>query len=297
MVDLNLLPALDALLREQSVTAAAQKLSVSTPAMSRTLARLRRATGDPLLVPAGRGLTATPAALAMLPRVEAALTAARAALGPPEAVGPATLRRRFTIRSNDVVAALLSPALVATAAREAPGVTLRFAAEGTEDPADLRDTVDLDVGAISPQPPDVVVEHVLDDRVVGLVHADHPLAAGPVGPAEFAATPQVTVSRRGLEHGPVDDLLAAVGLERRVVLTVASHTVAAWAALGGDLLALVPRSFGVSAAGTGPLRVVEVPLALPPLLVGMAWHRRLDIDGGHRWLRDTVRAALLSHAG
>jgi DNA-binding transcriptional LysR family regulator len=286
--DLNLLPALDALLREQSVTGAARRLAVSTPAMSRTLGRLRRVTGDPLLVPAGRGLAPTPAALAMRPRVEAALASALDALGPAGSTAPAALRRTFTIRSNDAVSALLGAGLVARAGREAPDVRLRFVAEGDEDPAELRDTVDLDVGVLGPQPPDVVTEHLLTDDMVGLVRADHPLVGRPVTVAAFAATPQVTVSRRGRAHGPVDDLLAAAGLERHVALTVPGYTVAAWAAAGGDLLALVPRSFGERA---GPLRVVEVPLDLPPLRVGLAWHRRLDADGGHRWLRGLVRSA------
>ncbi len=294
--DLNLLPALDALLREQSVTGAARVLSLSTPAMSRTLARLRRVTGDPLLVPAGRGLAPTPAALAMRPRVEAALAAALAALGPVDTTDPATLRRTFTIRSNDAVSALLAAQLVARTSREAPGVTLRFVAEGDEDPAELRDAVDLDVGVLGPQPPDIITEHVLTDDVVGLVHADHPLARGPVTLAAFAATPQVTVSRRGRVHGPVDDLLATEGLERRVALTVPGYTVAIWAAASGDLLALLPRSLAEGAGLTGPLRPVELPLALPPLRVGFAWHRRLDADGGHRWLRGMVRAAVVSHA-
>jgi len=209
--------------------------------MSRTLARLRRATGDPLPVPAGRGLTATPAALAMLPRVEA-LAAAQAALGPPARTDPATLRRRFTIRTYDVVAALLATGLVATAVRDAPGVRVHLAAEGDEEPADLRDAVDLDVGELAPQPADVVAEHVLDDDMVGLVHVDRV----PVTDLEsFAATPQVAVARRGPAHGPVDDLLAAEGLTRTVALTVASPTVAARAVLGGGLLAVVPRSFAV----------------------------------------------------
>lgn len=294
--DLNLLPALDALLREQSVTGAARKLSLSTPAMSRTLARLRRVTGDPLLVPAGRGLAPTPAALAMRPRVEAALAAALAALGPAEATDPAALRRTFTIRSNDAVSALLAVGLVTTTARTAPGVTLRFAAEGDEDPAELRDAVDLDVGVLGPQPPDVVTEHLLTDDMVGLVNTDHPLARGPVTVAAFAATPQVTVSRRGRAHGPVDDLLAVEGLERRVVLTVPSYTVAVWAAASGELLALLPRSLAARAAATGPLRLVDVPLALPPLHIGLAWHRRSDADGGHRWLRGVVRSAVASQS-
>ncbi|WP_163566732.1 helix-turn-helix domain-containing protein [Fodinicola feengrottensis] len=99
--DMNLLPALDALLREASVTGAAAQLSVSASAMSRTLSRLRRVVGDPLLVPSGRGLTLTPRACELRPRVEAALAGAMAALQPRWEVAMADVRRDFAIRTNE----------------------------------------------------------------------------------------------------------------------------------------------------------------------------------------------------
>lgn len=119
--DMNLLPALDALLRTGSVAGAAAELNVSPSAMSRTLGQLRRVVGDPLLVPSGRGLTLTPRAHEMQPRVQAALAAAVAALRPPREVELATLRREFRIRTNDGVAMSLGAPLLALAAREAPG--------------------------------------------------------------------------------------------------------------------------------------------------------------------------------
>ncbi|WP_051581543.1 LysR substrate-binding domain-containing protein [Pseudonocardia acaciae] len=290
--DLNLLPALDALLREQSVTGAARRLSVSAPAMSRTLARLRRVTGDRLLVPAGRGLIPTPAALAMRPRVEAALTSALAVLQPPGDADPASWSGTVTIRTNDFLTAVLAPVLVERTSREAPGLTIRFLAEGDEDPADLRTEVDLDIGVLGPQPPDIHTEHLMTERLVGVVRAGHPLAsAAPLELADFAATPQLTVSRRARAHGPVDDLLAERGLSRQVVLTVPSHSVAMSAALAGDLLALVPSSLAAAWSRVSDVRVVRVPLPLPPLRVALAWHARLDTDPAQAWVRAAVRAA------
>ena len=170
-------------------------------------------------------------------------------------------------------------------------VTLRFVAEGDEDPAALRNAVDLDIGVLAPQPPEVHTEHLLTDELVGVVHSGHPLTRGRVDVDRFASVPQVTVSRRGRAHGPVDDLLAARGHHRRVALTVPSFTVAALTALSGDLLALLPRSFAQSFTRTVPLQVVEIPLPLPALEIGLAWHARLHLDGGHMWLRGAVRSA------
>lgn len=108
--DLNLLPALDALLAEGSVTAAARRLGLSPSAMSRTLARLRAATGDPLLVRAGRGLVPTPRAIALRTRVHAVTLEARDVLSPQEdTLDLARLVRTFTIRANEGFIGLFSP--------------------------------------------------------------------------------------------------------------------------------------------------------------------------------------------
>ncbi len=293
--DLNLLPALDALLREGSVTGAARRLSLSTPAMSRALGRLRRVTGDPLLVPAGRGLVPTPAALALRPHVAAALAAALAVLEPAQDTDLATLARTVTVRTDDAVVAVLGPALTGRAAREAPGVRLRFVPEGDEDPAALRATVDLDIGALGPQPPDVRVEPLLTEDLVGVVHAGHPLADGPVDLERFAATPQVMVSRRGVFDGPIDDLLAGRGMTRTVSATVPGFAAAAFTALGSDALAVLPRTFARHCATTVGLRIVEIPLGLPTVAVAQAWHQRLDADPAHRWLRRAVAQVTRSH--
>src|SRR6478735_472156 len=100
-LDLNLLVALDALLREQSVSAAARRLGLSTSAMSRTLSRLRTALGDPILVPAGRGMVSTPHALAIAEEVHLLKEAVKTVLSPPSPVEIRNVQRHFTIRANE----------------------------------------------------------------------------------------------------------------------------------------------------------------------------------------------------
>ncbi|MEU8790112.1 LysR family transcriptional regulator [Streptomyces sp. NPDC048643] len=284
--DMNLLPALDALLRAGSVAGAAAELSVSPSAMSRTLGRLRRVVGDPLLVPSGRGLTLTPRAHAMRPGVQAALTGAVAALHPPRDVELATLEREFRIRTNDGVAMSLGAPLLELAAREAPGVRLRLLPEGDEDPADLRTHVDLDVGELpEPLPHDVrsAVLHV--HRYVAVARADAPFAQGPLTAASFAALPHITVTRRGRTHSVVDDRLAELGLGRDVLATAPTYGAACFFALRTDALALVPVEVATEASRVMPLAVLEIPLDLPRVTSAQAWHVRLDTDPAHRWLR------------
>ena len=293
--DMNLLPALDALLREGSVTGAAAELNVSASAMSRTLGRLRRVVGDPLLVPAGRGLALTPRARDLRPLVEAALAGALAALQPPAPVDIASLEREFMIRTNDAVAVVLGSAVTARVAREAPGVRLRILPEGDEDPADLRDRVDLDLGSLPELPPDVRSSPLYEHRYVAVVRADAECTRG--GQREltldqFTAMPHVAVSRRGRSRSVVDDLLAELGLCRQVLATVPTHSAACFLALESDVLALLPAEFARRTAQVMPLAVLEIPLPLPPVTCDMAWHLRLDTDPGHRWLRQVINEAV-----
>src|SRR6187551_2442648 len=148
-LDLNLLHALDVLLTEGSVTAAAERLHLSVPATSRTLDRIRKATGDPILVRAGRGLVPTPRALAMRPRLHDLIQEAQALLEIGLDLDVTSLERTFTLRTNDALIGPLASALVETIHPVAPGVKLRFVAEGEEDITPLRNgTIDLEIGVI-----------------------------------------------------------------------------------------------------------------------------------------------------
>ncbi|MFF4350760.1 LysR family transcriptional regulator [Streptomyces sp. NPDC001530] len=287
--DMNLLPALDALLRAGSVAGAAAELNVSPSAMSRTLGRLRRVVGDPLLVPSGRGLTRTPRAQEMQPRVQAALADAVAALRPPREVELATLQREFRIRTNDGIALSLGAPLLELAAREAPGVRLRLLPEGDEDPADLRTHVDLDVGELpDPLPHDVRSAVLHEHRYVAVARADAAFARGPLTAARFAALPHITVTRRGRTHSVVDERLAELGLRRDVLATAPTYGAACFFALRTDALALVPSEVATETSRVLPLAVLEIPLDLPTVATGQAWHVRVDTDPAHRWLRGAL---------
>lgn len=291
-LDLNLLVALDALLAEESVTAAADRLGLSGPAMSRTLGRIRQALGDPVLVRAGRHMVPTPRALALRPRVRRVLDDARGLFTAEAEADPATLARTFTLSAHDGNILALGATLLRRAGHEAPGVTLRFLAEGPGGPAPLRDgAIDLEVGVIDRQEPEIRVEELLRDRMVGVARAGHPLLSGTVTPRRYAAAGHLADSRRGRLTGPVDEALAAHGLRRRVVGTVPNFAAALHVLSGTDAVGLALGRFGAPAVAALGLRTFEIPLELPPVVLAMAWHPRHDADSGHRWLRGLVRDA------
>ncbi|MFH8790201.1 LysR family transcriptional regulator [Streptomyces roseoverticillatus] len=288
--DLNLLVALDALLDEESVTAAADRLGLSGPAMSRTLGRIRRALGDPVLVRAGRHMVPTPRALAMRAEVRRVLADARALFTTPAPCDPAALERAFTLSAHDSQVLAFGAPLLGRAAREAPGVTLRFLTEGATGVPSLRDgTLDLEIGVIDRSEPEIRVEPLLTDRMVGVARPGHPLLDGPVTARRYAAAGHLLDSRRGRLSGPVDEALAAHGLRRRVVGTAPTFASALFVIAGSDAVGLVPERAARPAATALGLVTFEVPLDLPPLHFSMAWHPRQEEDSGHRWLRDVVR--------
>ncbi|MFY1893399.1 LysR family transcriptional regulator [Achromobacter xylosoxidans] len=287
--DLNLLLTLDVLLTECNVARAARRLHLSPSAMSRALARLRDTTGDPLLVRAGRGLVPTPRAQELREQVSRLVQEAQGVLRPAELLDPSRLSRHFTLRTSDGFVEYFGPALIALAQREAPGVRLRFVQKPDKDSAPLRDgSVDLETGVIgTASSPEIRTRALFRDRFIGVVRAGHPLARGKVTAARYAAGQHVLVSRRGLDKGPIDEGLRALGLAREIAVIVAGFSDALSLARGSDLIASVPeRHTGNLRAG---MHSFALPVEVPPLTVSMLWHPRMDADPAHRWLRECVR--------
>lgn len=289
-VDLNLLDALDALLAEGSVTGAARRLGLSVSAMSRTLARLRAATGDPLLVRAGRGLVPTPRAAALREPVRGLAREVRAVLSPQAGdLDLVVLDRTFTLRAGEGFMALFAAPLAAALTAAAPGVRLRFAPKPDKDALPLREgDIDLEIGVLGVSAPEVRTRLLFRDGFVGAVRAGHPLLDGPMTAERYAAQRHVVASRRGSFTGPVDEALAALGLTRTVVAVTPGFPEAMRMARDTDLVALVPRS-GL-AAEPGGLVGFDLPVRTPPIVISAMWHPRMDADPAHRWLRETVAA-------
>jgi len=287
--DLNLLVTLDVLLAEGSVARAARRLRLSPSAMSRALARLREATGDPLLVRAGRGLVPTPRALELRDLVGRLVQDGEAVLRPAEALDLSRLARTFTLRTSDGFVENFGAGLIARMAEDAPGVRLRFVQKQDKDSAPLRDgTVDLETGVVANTTgPEVRTQALFQDRFIGVVRLGHPLCRGEITPSRFAAGKHVLVSRRGLDRGLIDDALQPLGLERDVATIVGGFSTALALVRATDLIASVPERH------TGNLRdgmhSFPLPMAAPRITVSMLWHPRLDADPAHRWLRRCVR--------
>jgi DNA-binding transcriptional LysR family regulator len=297
VADLNLLVALDVLLAEGSVARAARRLRLSPSAMSRTLTRLRETTGDPLLVRAGRGLVPTPRALELRDRVSRLVQEGDAVLSPQENLDLARLVRTFTLRTSDGFVENVGPAILARVRAEAPGVRLRFVQKADKEGAPLRDgAVDIETGVVEAMTaPDLRVHALFRDRLVGAVRAGHPLSKGKITPARYAAGEHVTVARKSLERGPLDETLEQLGLARETVIIVGGFSSALTLARFSDLIATVPeRHTGNLRAG---MHSFPLPVSLPEMTISLLWHPRLDADPAHRWLRRCILDACVTSLG
>jgi DNA-binding transcriptional LysR family regulator len=295
-VDMNLLAALDVLLAEGSVTQAARRLGLSSSAMSRTLTRLRSATGDPLLVRAGRRLVPTPRAAELRDRVHALTRDAQEVLRPQvRHLDLTSLERTFTIRASEGFVEFLSVPLVAAVMQAAPRIRLRFAPKPDRDAAPLREgLVDLEIGAVRASAPEVRTQLLFRDGFVGVVRVGHPLLASrKVTPKRYAACDHVVASRNADFAGPFDDALEQLGLSRVIRVVVPGYPDAMRIARHSDLVALVPRSClgnGLASddlANSG-LESFVLPVPTPEIMISAMWHPRMDADPAHRWLRETV---------
>ena len=300
-LDLNLLRVLDAVMAEGSLTRAATVLSMTQPAVSHALKRLRESLGQELFVRTAHGMRPTPQAQALWPQVRIALASLRQALVPGD-FDPSRDAMQMRLAMVDSTAASVAPGLVERIERESALVNLRFLPLTTRDPRRLleNDEADLAVGFF----PEVITSIIAQGEESHLRHAQlyatryvcvmrrgHPLEDAPLTLDAFCAAHHLLVSFSGRAHGYVDQALAGLGRQRRVVLTVNQFFTASQVVQGSDLLTVLPERF-LKATGLGDDLVLrELPMALEPVHVAMIWHLRNDSAPEHRWLRQRVQAA------
>nr|WP_276572725.1 LysR family transcriptional regulator [Nannocystis pusilla] len=290
-LDLNLLVALDTLLAERNVTRAARRLNISQPALSAQLQRLRDLLGDPLLVPAQRGMTPTKRALELQAPLHEALAGVRAVLAAGTGFDPATAQITISVAASDYVQYALLMPLAFQLRREAPGVRLAWRALDAAQLAGQAERGEVDLAFITPEtaPEQLRSRKVLDERYVVIVRRDHPRVSGAIDLDLLCALDHVVVSPRGGGFaGATDVVLAARGRARRVVLSVPSFLMVPELVARSDMAALVPGRLARDRADR--LQLLEPPVPVPGFSISMVWHRRLAKHPALTWLRDRVRS-------
>lgn len=289
-LDLNLLVTLEALLVEQNVTKAAERLHLSQPAVSAQLSRLRDVFGDPLLIPAQRGMTPTAMALELLEPLRQGLDQVRSTVATHQSFDPVKAKLTVTIACTDYLqAAVVTPVLL-TLRQQAPGVRVALR---NLDMAQLEGQLtrgDVDLALMTPQvaPPSLRTRQLFDEHYVLVGRREHPQLREGITVQEFAQLEHVIVSLRGGGFvTPVDSVLEGLGHRRNVVLSAASFLLVPEIVCQSDLVALVPSRL-VHDRGER-LVAVRPPFPVEGFAVGMVWHERSHGHEGQRWIRETVR--------
>ena len=290
--DLGLLLTLDALLQEGSVTKAARRVGLSTPAMSHALSRIRDRLADPLLVRAGRGMVLTPRAETLRPQVQALVAEARRVLEPEHPFVPAKLQRKFVVLLTDYVLAVLGASWDRLLCEEAPHVALRMLPNTPDDAALLRDgTADLAIGIYGTLLPELRLRPLLTDRFVCAVRKDHPHIGKRLTLDEFVKLDHIQIAPRGKPGGYVDDMLHERGLSRRVARAIPYFHSALYLVAQSDYIVTVSERVANLFAEPLGLRLLPPPLPLRPYALSMVWHPRFDADPAHSWLREKLLRA------
>lgn len=303
-LDLNLLRVFDQVMAERNLTRAARNLSMTQPAVSNALSRLREALGDKLVVRSGYGVEPTPRALALWPAIADALRQMEASLAPGDFVASQAVNS-FVLAMADATAAELMPGLVEIMERDAPGISMRVLPLTTRDPRPLLDggEMDLAVGYFPAVLADLTAQaqqggmaafghqRLYNGEYVCVMREGHPLSREPLTLKRYLDAHHLLVSFSGRPFGFVDEALASLGHKRRVVLTVNQFFTAGRVVSGSNLLTVLPRHFVKVTGIEDRLVLRDLPFEVPPVHVDALWHRRQEQRSDHAWLRLAVVAA------
>lgn len=308
-LDLNLLRVFDALYEERSVTRVGSRLGLSQSAVSHALNRLRHALGDELFVRGADGMSPTPRARELGPRVHASLRQIQDALT-PSAFDPALTERRFVVVAGAYASAVLLPVLMARMAELSPNAGLAVT-EGSADLLEHMETqrADFVIGAVAASPARMAREHLMSESLAWVVGVDHPLTRRAVRLEDLAATPHVVIARaRSVagegggapgdaalvmrssweSFGELETELQALGLRRRIGLIVPDTYPALSVVSRSDMTALIPRRLAVTCEQQGIVRIIEPPLASPPVDLSLLYLRERLSDPAIVWMRDLL---------
>ncbi|MCU0700742.1 MAG: LysR family transcriptional regulator [Myxococcaceae bacterium] len=287
--DLNLLTTFRLLLATGSVTATAERMRLSQPAVSRALGRLRAQLNDPLFVRTQGRLVPTPRAAQLGPELEALLGRLDDLLASGAGFDPASSTRTFVVATSDYTALVLVGPLLARLHREAPSVTVRVVQTVPDAEAALTDgTWDVLWAPQRSFSQAIVWTKLFDEDFAFVLRAGHPLSRPPLTLERYLSVPQIALSPEGKPGNPLDAQLERMGFRRRVVAHVSTFASVPPLVATSDFGAVLPRRVIAQQARAWGLVSRPLPFELRGFTLKQAWHVRHRHDAGHAWFRQLV---------
>lgn len=300
-VDLNLLVYLDVLLRERSVTKAANHLGITQPAMSNGLRRLREMLEDPLLVRTSEGMTPTARALELQPQVRSALSDIERVIQPTRDFNAAASQRVFRIMASDYSESTLIPHVLKRVRREAPFITLDVLTPSDVSFLDVEQGhVDMAINRFDKIPQSFHQKTLWMDYFACLISAQNPILSEPFTLETYLGANHIWVSKTGFGVGVgvnpndvqrlgwVDEALGRIGRKRRISVFTRHYQVAMLLAEQPDLIATLPSRAAWLQRDNKSLVVKVPPFEISPFELKMAWSPLLQHNADHQWLRQVI---------
>jgi DNA-binding transcriptional LysR family regulator len=293
-IDLNQLMALQAILEERHITRAADRASLSQPAMSRVLKRLRAALGDDLLVRSGVGYERTPRGERLLRELAVLLPHLNAAIGGND-FDPATSQQRFRVTSTDHAVAVIVSGVVQLCRQTAPNVCIEVTGWTQDSHLDVemgRCDMALGVGSVPTIPKGLKVEVLYQEEYVCLISVDNKFRGKRFSLSEYLRRPHAIAVTADEQQMMIDRPLADLGKARNIVFQSPYFMPTALSIVGTDLIFTVPARLALELSRLTDFRQVLPPQEISGFSYKMIWHPRLDGDSGHLWLRDQIRVSV-----
>jgi len=289
-VDLNQLVLFQQLMVERRVARVAENLGLTQPAVSNTLAKLRRLFGDELFVRTPAGMMPTPFAEQLAEPIGYALGMIHSGLNQHRVFDPRTVKRALTIGMTDIGEIVFLPALVDRLRRDAPGISLNTVRNSATNLRDDMESgkVDLAIGPLPQLKAGFFQRRLFRQRYVCLFRKGHPIERKRLSLADFRAAEHLTVVSAGTGHGKVDDLIRRAGIERTVRLTIPHFVSVGHILQRSDLVATVTERLAESLVEPFGLAFRPHPVELPAIAINVFWHAKVHRSPAHQWLRTVV---------
>ncbi|MBT9595507.1 MAG: LysR family transcriptional regulator [Vitreoscilla sp.] len=289
-IDLNQLVLFQHLMVERRVSKVADKLGLTQPAVSNSLARMRRLFGDDLFVRTPSGMMPTPFAEQLSEPVGYALAMIHGGLNQQARFDPAQARRSVTIGMTDIGEIVFLPRLIERLTREAPGVSLNTVRNTAETlRSDMESgKVDLAIGLLPALTAGFFQRRLFEQRYVCLFRRGHPVDRKKLTLADFRAAEHLVVVSAGTGHGKVDELIQRAGIERVVRVTVPHFVSVGHILQSSDLVATVPERLAQRLAEPFGLAYLPHPVKLPEIAINVFWHAKVHRSPASQWLRGVV---------